>query len=385
MEFKRLKKKGLAIIYLCLVSIPVNGQTKMTPFRNLIIGTYTKSGVSKGIYVYRFNTTTGDFIKKSEIAGVSNPSYLALSKNHHFLYSVNENEKGEVSAFKYNGSSGKIKFLNKVSSGGADPCYISLNKVGSLAIIGNYSSGTLSAIPILQEGTQNGKLKSTLQIIHHIGSGVDTSRQAQAHVHSAILSPDEKYVLTADLGNDSINVYPFKKQESPIGYETLEHQKGILLEKGSGPRHMVFHPNGKLLYVIQELTSKITVLTYQNGKLKVKQTVLMEPASFFGKIGAADIHISMDGKFLYGSDRGDANVIVIFSILQNGELRYIARQPTLGRTPRNFTLDPTGNFLLVGNQQSDEIVIFKRNKSTGLLTPLHNRIHIGSPVCLKFD
>jgi len=354
-------------------------QKKGSPYKNLIIGTYTQSGKSKGIYVYQFNTQTGNFIKKSEADGVENPSYLTLSANHKFVYAVNELSPGKVSSFSFDPKSGKLKFLNEVNSAGDNPCYISVDSKNRFAFVANYTGGSVSAIPILD----NGSLCTDIQTIQHIGKGIDTARQEKAHVHMTLLSPDEKVLLATDLGNDSINIYTIDySHNSPLGYMASH---GIRVEPGMGPRHLAFDPKGKFLYLVQELKAKINAYNFSEGNFVLKQTIEMEKPDFKGKVGAADIHVSGDGKFLYATDRGESNSIMIYSISSTGKLKRVGQVSTLGKTPRNFTLDPSGNFLLVANQNSDDIIIYKRNKITGLLIPTGKKIEVGSPVCLKFD
>jgi len=381
MHFKNSSKTilSLALLGSLLSYFPVMGQKKINPYHNLIIGTYTNTGKSKGIYVYQFNSLKGTFKFKGEADGIENPSYLTLSANHRFVYAVNETDNGKVSAFSFNPESGSLNLLNAVPTGGANPCYISVDSKNRNVFIANYTGGSLSSIPLNKDGS----LGKDIQILMHTGKGVDTARQEKAHVHMALLSPDQTKVLTADLGIDSVNVYTIHYGKSaPLSPYTF---RGVKVEPGNGPRHMVFSPSGKFLYLVQEMKATINVYQYQNGALHLIQNIGMETSDFSGKLGAADVHISADGKFLYATNRGDANDIVIYKIGLNGKLFRIGKTSTLGLTPRNFCMDPSGNFLLVANQKSDEIVIFKRNKLKGTLSPLSKRIEVGAPVCLKFD
>ena len=365
-------------ILMCFFNSSDTQDSKRTLF-NLLIGTYTSSGKSEGIYVYNFNSQTGEFSYKSKAAGVENPSYLAISHDKKHVYSVNEVREGGISAFAFNSISGDITFLNRVSSGGSGPCYVSTDDAGKYVFAANYTSGSLCAIPVLEDGS----LGNSIQFIQHEGSSIDKSRQEKPHIHSAILSPDNRYLFTPDLGTDKVNIYRLDPAQLSNPLSPAE-QSFAMVKAGSGPRHMAFHPNSKFAYVIQEMEGSITVFDYENGKLTYKQLISMLSPGFNGKIYAADVHVSPDGKFLYGSNRGDANEIVTYSIKKNGELAYAGRQSTLVKTPRNFVIDPTGNFLLVGNQSSDEIVIFKRDQKTGLLTPTGKKIQVSAPVCLKF-
>ncbi len=356
------------------------GQTSKNMQYNLLIGTYSSKDKNNGIYVYTFNAQTGEFSLRSNSPDIKNPSYLAISKDGKHVYSVSEAGagKGGISAYAFNPLSGELKFINSVSSGGDGPCYVSVDGQNKVVFAGNYNAGSLSAIRVNQDGSLN----SDIQTIQHEGSGVNKERQDKPHVHSTVLSPDDRYLLVPDLGTDHVDIYS-------VDIANVQPLKPAApafasVKAGSGPRHLVFHPHGKFAYLIQEMEGLITAFDYKDGKLTAKQSVSMLSPGFTGDVGAADIHVSPDGKFLYGSNRGDANDIAIYAVERNGKLSYAGRQSTLGKTPRNFAIDPTGNFLLVANQGTDEIIIFKRDQKTGLLTPTGKKISVTKPVCLKF-
>lgn len=365
-----------------LLPLMVTAQKKNTNISNLIIGTYTQPGKSEGLYVYEFNSETGELSYKNKATGVINPSFLAISKNQKYVYSVNETGRenpGGVSSFKFNSESGDLKFLNKVKSTGDDPCYISVDKKGREVFVGNYSGGNLAAFRV----QPNGSLYDAMQTIQHEGSSINKSRQEKPHVHSTVISPDNKYLFVSDLGTDKVHAYRIRSGNFP--HILTEHQPAFTaVAPGSGPRHLTFHPNGKIAYLIHEMTADVSVYNYKKGTLNAIQSISMLAPGFKGSIGAADIHVSADGKFLYASNRGDANDIVIYVIDENGKLSLTGRQSTLGNAPRNFAIDPSGNFLLAANQNSDEIVVFKRDHESGLLTDTNKRIKIGQPVCLVF-
>ncbi len=354
-------------------------QTSGTHY-NLIIGTYTQPGKSEGIYVYDFNDATGEVKYKSVAKGVENPSFLAVSKNRKFVYAVNETggeTKGGVSAFAFDAPSGQLTFINKQNSEGDHPCYISVDKKSKNVLVGNYTGGNLSALNILP----NGGISPAVQTIQHVGTSVNKDRQEKAHVHCSILSPDGKYVFTADLGTDEVTSYKY----SPWNLQTpLEQASVTKVLAGSGPRHLAFHPNGKYAYLVQELNASVNAYDYKKGKLTLKQTISMVSDDFKGKVGAADIHVSPDGKFLYASNRGDANNLAIYSIDKIGKLVLVGSQSTLGKTPRNFAIDPSGKFLLVANQETDDVYVFRRDLATGLLTKTEHKINVGAPVFLNF-
>lgn len=366
------------ILVICFVNL-VHGQSNNSKKYNLLIGTYTSPSKSDGIFVYDFDSQTGDFNFKSKVAGEENPSYLAISLDGKHVYSVNEVRNGGISAFIFNSTSGELTFLNRVSSGGNGPCYVAVDDKNKFVFAGNYGSGSLSAISLKEDGS----LGTGIQFIQQEGSSIDKSRQQGPHVHSTVLSPDNHYLLTPNLGTDKVSIYQFDatKISQPL---TPADPAFVSVKDGSGPRHITFHPNSKFVYLIQEMGGMITAFDYKDGKLIEKQTITMLSPDFKGRVGAADIHVSPDGRFLYGSNRGDANEVVIYAINKNGELNYAGRQEAMGKTPRNFVIDPSGNFLLVANQDSDEIIIFKRDQKTGLLNPTGKKIQVSRPVCLKF-
>ncbi len=360
----------------------VFAQNSNIGINNLIIGTYTEPGKSEGIYVYEFNSATGDLTFKAKATGVTNPSYVAVSPDKKFVYAVNETggeNPGGVSAFSFDEQSGALTFLNKVSAMGDAPCYIDVDEAGKHVVVGNYTGGNLAAFSRQEDGS----LSEALQVIAHEGESVDKSRQEKPHVHSTVISPDSKFVMVADLGTDKLYAYHLndgKKKDALI-----VHGKPLMVKPGSGPRHITFHPNGNFAYVVHELTAEVSAYKYSNGKLEAIQYISMNEPDFKGNNGAADIHLSADGQFLYASNRGDANEIVIYAVGRDGKLTLAGRQSTLGKTPRSFAIDPSGNFLLAANQGSDNIVVFKRDPQTGLLSDTGKQITVGKPVCLKFS
>lgn len=343
---------------------------------NLVVGTYTKPCDSKGIYVYEFDSNTGNFSLKSNTENILNPSYLSVSSDNKFVYSVSENDKkSSVSAFGFDSKSGKVDFMNYKNPNGLNPCYI-INDDKNV-ITANYSSGSISVLGIKSDGS----IDEVKQVVQHTGKSINTKRQEAPHAHMVYFSPDKKYVLANDLGTDKIYVYQYNSNSAT---EVLTLKSSIDVKPGSGPRHLIFSKDGKQVYLLQELDGTITSFNYAKGLLKkVSETTVVAP-DFKGDIGAADIHISPDGKFLYATNRGTANDISAFKILKKGKLEFVQRTSTLGKGPRNFNIDPTGNFLLVGHQYTNEIVIFKRDKTTGMLTDTGKKIALCSPVCLIF-
>ena len=346
----------------------------------LVVGTYTGTG-SKGIYVYRFNVGTGKATLVSNTDSVVNPSYLTVSPDKKYVYAVNEThgaDPGRVSAFSFNNKNGTLTFINDQPTGGDDPCYVSFDNTGRWLAVANYYGGSASVVRL----KKNGSVKPRIQLMQDSGNSVTKQRQDQAHVHSAVFSPDQKYLFTPDLGLDKVMIYRFNPSATkPLTPAKMPFEKTL---EGEGPMHFTFHPNKRYAYLISELMGTVSAYKYNDGKLEKIQNIEAHPHGFKGTIGSADIHVSPDGDFLYVSNRGDENTITVFSIdNETGKLKLVGFQPVLGKTPRNFIIDPTGNYLLVANQESDNIVVFKRNKKSGLLQKTGMEIRVPKPVCLQ--
>jgi len=344
----------------------------------MLVGTYT-SGTSTGIYVYRFDEETGKAEYVSETAAV-NPSYLAVSTDERYVYSVGESGRDAVAyAFSFDKKSGKLSLLNSQPTNGAAPCYISADRAGRFVVTANYSGGSVSVLPLATDGS----LQPVEKVFGFEGSGPDINRQDKPHLHCAVFSPDQHYLFAADLGTDQLHKFttndtaPFLATGNPEAYK---------LEPGSGPRHLTFHPNGKYAYLINELSGKVTAFHYSNGHFEPVQYITSDMSEGVGGKGSADIHVSPDGKFLYASNRANTNNIAIFSINDaDGRLTLVGHQPT-GRHPRNFIITPNGKYLLVANMNSNLIQVFGIDRSTGLLNEDKSKqiTEIDRPVCLKF-
>lgn len=344
---------------------------------NFLVGTYTNSCPSKGIYVFEFDANSGDFSFKSSSEQLINPSYLSISEDKKMVYAVGENDEKESGAvaLKYNQTDGQLEILNKSNSKSAGSCFI-INDDKNV-ITANYSSGSISIFG----KNQDGSLTEVKQVIEHSGKGANQKRQEKPHVHQVYFSPDKKFVLAVDLGTDLISVYDYNPN---IENEILKFHSSVLVKSGGGSRHLTFSKDGKYVYVLQELDGSLISFYYKNGVLEKAFETSIFPEDYKGKIQAADIHISPDGKFLYATNRAEMGEISIFKIEKNGKLQFIEQTSTLGKGPRNFAIDPTGNFVLVAHQYSNTIVIFKRDQKTGKLIDSGKKIEICSPVCVVF-
>jgi len=348
------------------------------------VGTYTGKA-SKGIYACRFDPAQDHLTAPGLAATTSNPSFLAIDPTRRFLYAVNEVEQyegrssGGVSAFAIAPGTSNLTFLNEVPSGGSGPCHLTVDKTGKYVLVANYGGGSLAVFPILSDG----RLGNSTAFIQHKGASVNPQRQEGPHVHSVYMSPDNRFVISADLGLDEVFVYRFDAMKGTLAPNI---PPSATVSSGAGPRHFAFHPNGKFGYVIDEMQSTVTEFGYEpdNGALDLLQPVSTLPPDFKGESTGAEIEVHPSGKFLYASNRG-LDSIAVFSVNpRKGTLTLLAQVPTLGKTPRSFSIDPTGSYLFVANQDSDNVVQFRINPNTGLLTPTGQVLQVPSPVCVTF-
>jgi len=353
-------------------------QAQPMPEYHLLVGTFATEGKANGIHVLRFNTQSGEFQPAQPMTELANASWLAISKDRQNVYAISDGPGGgRVNAFAFDPVSGVLSLMNSVGARG--PAYVAVDDKKQFVFSGNYGGGNVLAIHLNTDGSFSA---ADTQLIQHEGSSVVKERQDKPHVHAAVLSLDDRYLLVPDLGTDKVYQYRVNANQKQI----LEPSDipFLAVKPGGGPRHLAFHPNGKYAFLVLELNGSVMALDYHNGKLEAKQTISMVTTGFKGRLSGADIHVSPDGKFLYASNRGDANEIAIYSISKKGKLTLIDRQPVLGKMPRNFVIDPTGQFLLVANQVTNDIIIFKRDHKTGLLTATGKKIEVEKPVCLQF-
>lgn len=371
----------MKVFILCLLGILLVTQNAEAKKHILYVGTYTK-GMTDGIFAYSFNDQSGRLVNLKIPTVANNPSFLAISTNKKFLYSVSEldnldsNKSGGLSAFRIENNH-KLTLLNQVLTYGANPCHVCLSPDGKRLVASNYTGGNLSIYNILPEGS----LSEIVQRIQHSGSGPVAGRQSEPHVHSACFDASGKQLFVADLGIDELKIYHVSPGDVPL---SPNDQPFLKLPPGSGPRHFDFSADGRYIYVINELNSTITVFMKYGGDWKSIQNVRTLPKDFKGENGCADIHLSADGRFVYGSNRGHNSIAVFRRDLNSGKLVLSETVPVEGDWPRNFALDPSGRFLLCANQKSNDITVFKIDQSSGKLSFTGFKVPNESPVCLKF-
>jgi 6-phosphogluconolactonase len=349
----------------------------------VFVGTYTEheGSQSKGIYVYQMDPASGRLNFRQEVRGVRNPSYLALHPHLNFLYAVNELQDsrsesgGGVSTFSMDADG--IKFLNQQASRGSDPCYVSLERSGRFALVANYTSGSVAMLPIQSDG----QLGPASDVVQHTGSSVHPERQTGPHAHCILPDPTNHFAIAVDLGLDKLIVYRLDLENGK-----LHRHREVDVQPGAGPRHLVFHPNHRFAYLINELNATLTWYRYEPGAgaLEELQTLPALPSDFDGQNLCADIHVSPDGNYLYASNRGHDSIVCYFVDQKTGELVFRNHTHTGGREPRNFAIDPSGNFLLAANQKTNSIVTFQIDARTGQLNRTEYEAEVSMPVCIKF-
>ncbi len=340
------------------------------------IGTYTGRG-SEGIYLADLDVATGELRVIGKTTGLENPTFLAMDPAGRCVYAVRESNKGAVVALSRDSATGGLTILNEQPSGGQGPCYLTVDRTGRFILVANYGSGSVAVLPIGQEGS----LQPASSVDQHAGSSVNPSRQKGPHAHCIDLDPGNRFALAADLGTDRVCVYRF---EPAAGKLTANDPAFAQTEPGAGPRHLAFHPNGKWVYVIEEMGCTITSSAYSTeaGTLKSMQRISTLLPEFHGSNTCAEVQVHPSGRFLYGSNRGH-NSIACFSVdAATGQLRLIGHEPTRGNTPRHFAIDPSGQLLLVANQDSHTIVSFRINPDTGKLSPTGQVCQVPNPVCI---
>ena len=358
----------------------------------LLVGSYT-AGQSQGIYRLAFDSSTGQIdARPLQVIKSENPSWLTLSKDQRHLFVVNENGPGQadpvgrVSTYAIDPKTHVLSLISQVQSLGNEPTHSSLSVDGSHLFVSNYSvaedpGGTLAVVPVAADGT----LKPVVQMSSHPASWVNPERQASAHVHSTVPSPDGKYVFSNDLGADKVFAYRFDPKANPQLPLTPAIPAFVQLPPGSGPRHLLFSSDGKHAWLTMEMSAQVAVFDYHDGTLEQTQMVDLAAGQLVSDKAAAALHASADGKFLYVSNRGTANQLLVFAIDPlTGRLTELQRRAVEGDHPREFSLDPNGKFLLVANQKSNQIVVVERDAKSGLLGKTVQKLPMDAPSDLKF-
>ena len=360
-----------------LIFVATVALARSAPAAEMYVGTYTHFLGSRGIYHFHFDSETGTVSRGELAVKTSNPSFLAVRPGGHFLYAVNENDKGAVSAFSI-GADGRLTLLNQTPSNGASPCHVLVDRSGRNALVANYSSASAEVFAIRADGS----LGKTTAFERFAGSSVNRDRQSEPHPHSIFLDASGTYAYVCDLGTDQIHGFRFDAKKGALIPDQTATGR---VAPGSGPRHLVFDPRKSFVYVINEMGETITAFARNpaGGALRAFQIAPILPANFHHPSTAAEIVIHPTGKFLYGSNRGHDSVAVL-SIAANGRLTPVGFTPTGGRTPRSIAIDPTGKWLIAANQDSGSMFVFKIDQQSGRLSPTGQKVTVPSPVCVLF-
>jgi len=374
-----MNRTWTSLLTASLMSLTINSHAA-----TLLVGSYT-DGASQGIYRYQFDDKAGriDSTPLQVVKSVS-PSWLVLSADQRQLFTVNETPQGHASSFSIS-SKGEIKPLNQVATQGDEPTHASLSRDQRYLFVANYAvnpdpGGSLVVIPV----TKDGRLKPVVQQARHKASGVNPERQAGAHVHSLVLSPDGQHLYASDLGADKVFIYRYDgaSADHPL---TAAIPASVALPPGSGPRHLLFDAKGLHAYLTLEMNAEVVMFDVQRGNLVERQRLPLTERQEAAAKAAGGLHLSADGRFLYVSNRGTANEIVAFSVgKQDGQLTFLQRRPVEGDHPREFALDPSDNFLLVANQKSNQIVVIRRDPRSGKLLETVQTLQQDAPSDLKF-
>ena len=340
------------------------------------IGTHT-AGPGKGFSLAHFDTTTGALTKPEFLLEAPAPAYFIIAPDKKHLYTCNST--GFVSAYAIDPASAHLTLLNQEPSGGGDPSYISLDRGGRYVFVANYDGGNVAAWRLRPDGG----IGERTAFVQHTGSGVNPQRQAHAYAHSIRVDPTNHFVLVADLGLDKLFVYRF---DATKGTLTPNDPPFVTAKPGSGPRHVVFHPNGRWAYLLTEMGSTVTQYEWdaKNGRLQEMQTLSTLPADFHGDSACAEITVHPNGKFLYASNRGHDSIAVFSIDSRSGRLTVIQHVPSGGKTPRNFDLDRAGRWMVVTNHGNNVAQVMRIDPATGKLTPVGNPVEMPSPFCPRF-
>ncbi len=372
--------RTLALLILCVATMvePLRAEEPI-----VFVSAFT-SGDQGAIHAYRFDSEKGQLKLLHRTTDIENPFFLAVSPNRKFLYAIDAKQFGSqddefVAAYTLKGRSGQLTRLNRQTSRGSASCYLDVDATGKTVVVANYMSGSVASLPVMADGSL-GKIATFVQ---HTGSSVNPQRQKEPHAHCIVISPDNRFVLAADLGNDKILNYELKPQTAELKANSA--QPFATLPAGSGPRHLIFSKDGNRVYVINELLNTVTLFDYakQSGVLTQRQTISTVPENFDGVSHTADLKMTPDGRFLYGTNRGHDS-IAIFKVAEDGQLSLVRIEPSLGKGPQNLLITPDGRWLMCANMPGNNLAIFAIDVDTGALQSSGEPLSIPMPSCIRW-
>jgi len=372
-----------AVFGLAVALLATTATCARAPGRLLLVGTYTAGTASQGIYAFRFHEDSGAITPVGLAAATPNPSFLTATPDGKYVFAVNEvatlpGNSGSVTSFRVDPKAGRLEAINTETSRGADPCHLTLDATGRTLAVANYTGGNFALLPV----GDNGRLAPASVVLTNSGSGPNRDRQEAPHAHAVVFDARNEFLLGADLGTDHVWSYRFR---APTGAASANDPPAASLPPGAGPRHLAWHPNGRWLFSVNELTSTVTAFAWDaaTGRLTPQATVSTLPDGFAGPNATAEIAVHPNGRFLYASNRGHDS-IAVFRIGETGSLQRIGIEPTRGRTPRHFALSPDGRWLIAANQESNSLAVFRLDPATGALTAVGALVRAETPVCVLF-
>ncbi|MFW1673678.1 lactonase family protein [Acinetobacter baumannii] len=390
-KYRELIQKLTATLSLTLLSFGWGSTVNAAQQQIALVGTWTSipdaplvqkpEKASEGLYQLQVNAD--GTLTPVKVLQMKSPSWVVKSKDGRFAYTTNEENEGAVTALSV--QNGKVDVLNTVNSHGGHPTHASISLDGKYLFVSNYSAfdkgrGGVAVLPILP----NGHLGEMVQnIVFAEGSGHVKGRQDSGHAHSTTFSPDGKYLYASDLGNDK--VYAFRYNPSKPQPLEADKSRDVSFKHGSGPRHMVFSPNGKQAYITAEMRSEIVTFNVQDGHLKkVAELKLVHEDKTPEFKSASGIILSPNGKYVIAANRGADNKLLVFKIQQNGLLGQPQVYKANGIEPRAFSFDESGKYLYVTNVYSNNISLFRFDTKNGSLKPLGDAAKISTPTDIKF-
>ncbi len=361
---------------MCLGAVRANAE------ETLVFISAFASGEDGAIHALRLDGSSGRLAPLQRTENVAHPFFLAVSPDQKFLYSIHAQKFGakedeQVAAYAIAGRTGQLKLLNRQSARGSAACYLDVDRTGKTVLVANYSTGSVASLPVREDGS----LGAAVSFIQHAGASVDPVRQKGPHAHSIVVSPENRFACAADLGLDQVLIYRLDAAQARL----LPHQPAVApLPPGAGPRHLTFHPTGKYVYVINELGNSVTLFDYdaRSGSLLQRQTISTLPNDFQGKSYCADVKVTPNGRFLYGTNRGHDS-IAAYRVGEDGRLTLIAVEPSLGKGPQNLAISPDGQWLLCANMPGNSVVVFRIDQRAGGLTALGAPISMPRPSCIR--
>lgn len=378
--FSVIAALSCAVLFACGGPAPEAPAAETTPDYLIYFG--TGGGDAKGIYVSEFDSATGEVSPAKLAATASGAGFLEIHPSGDFVFATARDNEGEepwngVAAYGIDHSTGTLTEINRASGVGRGPAHVNVSSSGKAVSVANYGSGSVASFQV----DDDGRLSEAVSFFQHEGSSVNPERQKEPHAHSVNYSPDDRFLFVADLGTDEVVIYAHDDASGK-----LEKHGAAKVAPGGGPRHLAFDPQGRFVYVINEMGGSITVFEWDSdaGSLTEVQTISTLPEDFTDANKTSEVLVHPSGKFVYGANRGHDSIAVFSVDAESGELSFVERVAEGIAWPRNFRISPDGKLLLVGNRNSDEVAVFAVDPGTGKLSSTEQRVAVPQPICIRF-